>query len=143
MFVTFVVSQHPPLSEASNIPGLAEFVKQMNAAYKAGDVDANIDDSHYSATALSAWLGMQVVEQVVKNMKDPIDAETFLAALKKSKATFGGIVPDVDFANPAVTPNGRRVFVKDVHLLEWNRDKKQLETVPGVTGDVAVALGAK
>jgi hypothetical protein len=124
---------YPPLSAVSKFPGLKPFIAQMKAEQAAGDPAASLSVDNYFSEALNSWLGMQVVDQVVKSMKGPIDHTTFLAALYHAKVNFHGIIPDIDFSKPIGNAAFPHVFNAKQYMVHWDPAKKNFLLVGSTT----------
>jgi hypothetical protein len=99
---------------ATNLPGIAEFIKEMAAAAAAGVPNAtslNVDPN-----AELGWLSVYAVQAVAKTMTGPITNTTLLAALNSATGiNVKGLVTDWSPATPG--PKGfPRIFVPTVWL---------------------------
>ncbi len=91
----YIVNDVPPVntSTESQFPIIKTFVSQMNAEAAMGDSDANINDVR--SFALRVWDVLQAQFQIMKGMKGPITASSYLAALNSAQGvSLNGILPD-------------------------------------------------
>src|ERR1700757_3541729 len=91
----YIVNDVPPVNTAteSQFPIIKTFVTQMNAEAATGDSDANINDVR--SFALRIWDVLQAQFQIMKGMKGPISASSYLAALNSAQGvSLNGILPD-------------------------------------------------
>ena len=91
----YIVNDVPPVNAAteSQFPIIKTFVSQMNAEAATGDTNANI--STVRSFSLRIWDVLQAQFQIMKDMKDPITASSYLAALNSAKAvSLNGILPN-------------------------------------------------
>jgi len=91
----YIVNDVPPINSSteSQFPIIKTFVSQMNAQAAAGNSNANIDDIR--SFALRVWDVLQAQFQIMKDMKGPITASTYLAALNSAKdVSLNGILPN-------------------------------------------------
>jgi ABC-type branched-subunit amino acid transport system substrate-binding protein len=91
----YIVNDVPPVTSAteSQFPIIKTFVSQMNAEAATGDGDANINDVR--SFALRIWDVLQAQFQIMKGIKGPITASSYLAALNSAKGvSLNGILPD-------------------------------------------------
>jgi ABC-type branched-subunit amino acid transport system substrate-binding protein len=132
----------PPLQDAAKYPELQRFAADMKAELAAGDKDASLDASNTQETALTPWLGMQVIDQVAGKMTGPINNRTFLKALNEAKVSFGNLLPQIDFATPNPNPKYARLFNTRVFLKKWDPAKKRYFTVTSVPPAQGDALAA-
>jgi branched-chain amino acid transport system substrate-binding protein len=90
----YIVNDVPPVNTAteSQFPVIKTFVSQMNTEAATGDSAANINDVR--SFALRIWDVLQAQFQIMKGMKDPITASSYLAALNSAKdVSLNGILP--------------------------------------------------
>lgn len=90
----YIVNDVPPINSSteSQFPIIKTFVSQMNAEAASGNSSANIDDIR--SFALRVWDVLQAQFQIMKDMKGPITASTYLAALNSAKdVSLNGILP--------------------------------------------------
>jgi branched-chain amino acid transport system substrate-binding protein len=91
----YIVNDVPPVntSTESQFPIIKTFVSQMNAEAATGDSDANINDVR--SFALRIWDVLQAQFQIMKSMKGPITASSYLAALNSAQdVSLNGILPN-------------------------------------------------
>jgi ABC-type branched-subunit amino acid transport system substrate-binding protein len=91
----YIVNDVPPVntSTESQFPIIKTFVSQMNAEAATGDSDANINDVR--SFALRVWDVLQAQFQIMKGMKGPITASSYLAALNSAQdVSLNGILPN-------------------------------------------------
>jgi ABC-type branched-subunit amino acid transport system substrate-binding protein len=91
----YIVNDVPPVNTAteSQFPIIKTFVSQMNAESATGDSDANLDNVR--SFALRIWDVLQAQFQIMKDMKGPITASSYLAALNSAKdVSLNGILPN-------------------------------------------------
>jgi branched-chain amino acid transport system substrate-binding protein len=91
----YIVNDVPPINDSaeSQFPIIKTFVSEMKAEEATGDSDANIDKIR--SFALRIWDVLQAQFQIMKGMKDPITASSYLAALNSAKdVSLNGILPD-------------------------------------------------
>jgi len=122
----------PSLGDAADRPGMAQYLKEMQAAKDAGDEDANTDPDHYSATALLGWLSTKLVAEVADTIQGPITAKSFLDAINTYKWDGDDVLPAMDFAKPLGIGRGQfpRVFNDAAYLAKWDAGEKKFVTVP-------------
>lgn len=91
----YIVNDVPPVNGATEakFPILKTFVTQMSAEAATGDTNAN--PATMRSFALRVWDGLEAQFQIMKGMKGPITAATYLAALESVKnVSLNGILPD-------------------------------------------------
>jgi ABC-type branched-subunit amino acid transport system substrate-binding protein len=91
----YIVNDVPPVNSAteSQFPIIKTFVSQMNAEAATGNSNANLNDLR--SFALRIWDVLQAQFQIMKDMKGPITASTYLAALNSAKdVSLNGILPN-------------------------------------------------
>lgn len=91
----YIVNDVPPVNAVteSQFPILKTFAAQMNAEAATGDSDANLNNVR--SFALRIWDVQQAQFQIMKGMKDPITASSYLAALNSAKdVNLNGILPN-------------------------------------------------
>jgi ABC-type branched-subunit amino acid transport system substrate-binding protein len=91
----YIVNDVPPVNTAteSQFPIIKTFVSQMSAESATGDSDANLDNVR--SFALRIWDVLQAQFQIMKDMKGPITASSYLAALNSAKdVSLNGILPN-------------------------------------------------
>ena len=117
----YVSSGLPPTSEefAQDNPVIQQFRDEMEAAADAGDDEAALDALINPSNALNAWLGMQIVKQVAGEVKGELTSESLLAALNEAEVNFDGVVPPIDFGQPAPPPLSR-LFNPVMSLYRWD-----------------------
>jgi ABC-type branched-subunit amino acid transport system substrate-binding protein len=82
----------PPLSDAANVPGMAQFISDMKAEAARGDQYANL--SVYDTEGLEAWVEAEAVYKVASTIHGAITASSVMTALNSAKnLNFGGIIP--------------------------------------------------
>jgi len=91
----YIVNDVPPVNSAteSQFPIIKTFVAQMNAEAATGNSNADLNDLR--SFALRIWDVLQAQFQIMKGMKGPITASTYLSALNSAKdVSLNGILPD-------------------------------------------------
>jgi ABC-type branched-subunit amino acid transport system substrate-binding protein len=91
----YIVNDVPPVNSSteSQFPIIKTFVSQMNAEAATGNSNANINDLR--SFALRVWDVLQAQFQIMKDMKGPITASSYLAALNSAKdVSLNGILPN-------------------------------------------------
>jgi ABC-type branched-subunit amino acid transport system substrate-binding protein len=132
-----------PITDASKLPMLQQFVNQMKVQEARGDSNATTDPSNFNSQALNAWLAVQVVKQVVAGMKVPVNSSTFLAAIAKAKVKMGGIIPNIDFTRCIAAGPYQRVFNWTARVGQWDAQAKTMQVIPHSTFDaLRYAFGA-
>jgi len=90
----YIVNDVPPVNAATEkqFPVIKTFVSQMKAEAATGDTYANL--STQRSFALRIWDVLQAQFQIMKGMKGPITAASYLAALNSAKdINLNGILP--------------------------------------------------
>jgi ABC-type branched-subunit amino acid transport system substrate-binding protein len=130
-----------PLSAAGTIPELGRFVAQMKAEQAAGDNQASLKNGYNYSEAINGWLGVQAFAKVARSMTGPIDHNSFLAALRQSTVSFGGVIPTIDFGTPLTSPVPifTRVFNARVNLVKWSVARRAFVLVNGIVLPNALA----
>jgi branched-chain amino acid transport system substrate-binding protein len=112
----------------ANVPGMKRFLSEMAAGSASGDSAASTSPTVFQDETMETWLGLQAAVQAAKTIQGPVTRTTFLAAMKKAKVSFGGIVPPVNFAAPAETPGAtslpfvqafQHVWQSTAYLWKW------------------------
>ena len=91
----YIVNDVPPVNASTEkqFPIIKTFASQMSAEAATGDSDANINDLR--SFALRIWDVLQAQFQIMKGMKEPITASSYLAALNSAKdVSLNGILPN-------------------------------------------------
>lgn len=91
----YIVNDVPPVNAATEaaFPIIKTFVAQVNAEAATGDSNANV--STMRSFALRVWDVLEAQFQIMKGMKGPITAATYLAALNSAKnVSLNGILPN-------------------------------------------------
>ena len=91
----YIVNDVPPVNASTEkqFPIIKTFASQMSAEASTGDSDANINDLR--SFALRIWDVLQAQFQIMKGMKEPITASSYLAALNSAKdVSLNGILPN-------------------------------------------------
>lgn len=112
------------------------FRSQAQAEYAAGDKAASLDPSQEPGDAFTAWLAMQVVDQVTQHMPGAITRAGFLHKLAHSTVHLRGALPTIDFAKPDPMPQFRRLFNTTLFLDKWNPSTKTEDPVSSVKPEV-------
>ncbi len=86
-----VVSIYPPMSAVDDFPELQRFRDEMQAGVDAG-IEGAPTDEIVRHNAISAWLAVQVLEQVANDAK-ATDAKAMMQALEESGPLDLGLVP--------------------------------------------------
>jgi ABC-type branched-subunit amino acid transport system substrate-binding protein len=120
----YTAEGYPAMSDAPEVPIIAEFLEQIEAANEAGKANTELDKNAYNL--LRPWLGIQVFKQVVETMKGEIDSKSFMDAINKAEVDLG--YAKLNFAKPLGTPPYERVFQPITYLADWNNDSSELET---------------
>lgn len=137
----YSVSTMPPLSAATTIPAIKEFLNDEAAEVAAGDTTAGTGNSNYDDNMLRAWLGVKIVQQVANSISGPITRATFLKAMQTAKVSGMGIVPNINFAAPQQVGTYARVFNPDAYFLRWDSSTKTWALAPqNATVNLAKAL---
>jgi ABC-type branched-subunit amino acid transport system substrate-binding protein len=74
-----LAGNYPPMTAASQIPGLAQFESAMKAAAAAGV--ANATSADYDEPSLNAWLGVYAVDKALGGASGTVTASTLLTDL--------------------------------------------------------------
>jgi ABC-type branched-subunit amino acid transport system substrate-binding protein len=120
-------------------PGSAivnRFRSQAQAEDASGDKAASLDPSQEPGNAFTAWLAMQVVDQVTQHMPGTITRAGFLHKLAHSTVHLPGALPTIDFAKPNPLPQFRRLFNTRLFLDKWNPSTKTEDPVSSVKPEV-------
>jgi len=91
----YIVNDVPPVNAATEarFPMIKTFVAQVKAEAATGDSDANV--STMRSFALRVWDGLEAQFQIMKGMKGPITAATYLTALNSAQnVSLNGILPN-------------------------------------------------
>ncbi len=91
----YIVNDVPPVNAATEarFPMIKAFVAQVKAEAATGDSDANA--STMRSFALRVWDGLEAQFQIMKGMKGPITAATYLTALNSAEnVSLNGILPN-------------------------------------------------
>jgi len=91
----YIVNDVPPVNAATEarFPMIKTFVAQVKAEAATGDSDANV--STMRSFALRVWDGLEAQFQIMKGMKGPITAATYLTALNSvENVSLNGILPN-------------------------------------------------
>jgi ABC-type branched-subunit amino acid transport system substrate-binding protein len=76
-----LASPFPPIS-ATQIEGIAQYKKEMDAREKSGDIHASAATRSH---VLSAWASVHAFAEIAKSITGPIDAASVTAAVKATK----------------------------------------------------------
>lgn len=91
----YIVNDVPPVNAATEarFPMIKTFVAQVKAEAATGDSDANA--STMRSFALRVWDGLEAQFQIMKGIKGPITAATYLTALNSAEnVSLNGILPN-------------------------------------------------
>jgi ABC-type branched-subunit amino acid transport system substrate-binding protein len=91
----YIVNDVPPVNAATEarFPMIKTFVAQVKAEAATGDSDANA--SIMRSFALRVWDGLEAQFQIMKGIKGPITAATYLTALNSAEnVSLNGILPN-------------------------------------------------
>jgi ABC-type branched-subunit amino acid transport system substrate-binding protein len=115
----YVGATFPPLS--SDLPLMKQFNADMVAEKASGDNGADTSPAKFTAQMMTSWLAGLTFKQVAESISGTIDAPAFLKAISTAKVTFGGILPDIDFAAKAETGGPyEHVYGSGAYLWKWN-----------------------
>jgi ABC-type branched-subunit amino acid transport system substrate-binding protein len=133
----------PPLTLAKTNKFMRRFVTEMALEQAAGDSAASTSLKDYNVTGLRAWLGVQVVAQVAREMTGPITGTRFLAALRKSKFDSGGALPLINFTKCTHGGTYACIYNPYVTLQKWDSSTNVWNVVPvGYINAVKGAYGS-
>jgi ABC-type branched-subunit amino acid transport system substrate-binding protein len=92
----------PPLSAASNIPGMQEFLANMQAEANSGDSSAA--RSSIDQGTLEGWLAVRTIAKIIPAHAATVTASTVMAALDSAKnINMGGLIPPWTPTKPGPT----------------------------------------
>jgi ABC-type branched-subunit amino acid transport system substrate-binding protein len=114
----------PPLSAADQYPELQQFNTEMDAAEASGDAEAAV--AKRKATSINAWLSVQVLEKVAKEISGSITGQSLLDQLNKTTNLDIGLVPPMNFTQPTPIPGLERMFNTAVRANKWDAASRQL-----------------
>ena len=77
-----VVAAYPPATAASKIPGVQQWLTELQAEQSSGDADAAV--SKADGNSMRAWLAVHVIAEVAKGITGTVDRASFTAALKSA-----------------------------------------------------------
>lgn len=120
----YTASTTPPLSDASKYPLLKKYISQMKDAGSGSMVTTN----GYSSAGFTAWLGMQVLEQVASKISGSIDAVSLSKALSTATVSLDNVITSIDFSKPTKFGPYARVFNGVVYLQKWDSDSKKFKS---------------
>jgi ABC-type branched-subunit amino acid transport system substrate-binding protein len=137
----YVGADFSPVSDASAAPSLMKTLyASMEARYKSGDSAANPAPTTIQAQAVEAWLGTWAFAQAARTIQGPITAASVSNAMPHVKATFGGIVPDVDFAKFENCGLFKRVYNSTEYLWKYNESANDYTEVGSLPDNFKTAV---
>jgi len=143
---SFYMSSGLPATNAASaekLPLVQQFREEMTAAADAGDGEASLDKLLSPGNAFNAWLGTQVLKQVVEGVNGNITSKSLLAALNKAKVDLSGAgLPPLDFSKPIPAPGFERLFNPIVQLTKWDSGEKDFVATDVKPANVLEIFGA-
>lgn len=137
----YVGADFAPVSNASSAPPLMKTLyASMEARYKGGDSAANPAPTTIQAQAVEAWLGTWAFAQAAKTINGPVTAASVFNAMPTAKATFGGIVPDVDFSKATSCGLFKKVYNSAEYLWKYDQSAQDYTEVGSLPNDFATAV---
>ena len=142
----YVAADFAPLT--SSAPGMKQFLSHMAAIGASSDLTPATFKGQY----VDAWLGMQAAVQAAKNVSGPVTRASLKAAMAKTSATFGGVIPPIDFSKAPASPAGSnlplmqaytRVFSSPAYLWKWIPSQNQYKEEGSFTNAFAQAAFGK
>lgn len=89
---SLVVAAYPPATAAASMPGVKQWLTELQAEQNAGDSDAAA--SKADGNSMRAWLAVHVIADVAKGGTGTVDRTSFAAALKSAHdISLLGILP--------------------------------------------------
>jgi ABC-type branched-subunit amino acid transport system substrate-binding protein len=89
---SLVVAAYPPATAAATMPGVKQWLTELQAEQNAGDADAAATKA--DGNSMRAWLAVHVIAEVSKNITGTVDRTSFAAALKAAHGVdLLGILP--------------------------------------------------
>jgi len=89
---SLVVAAYPPASAAATMPGVKQWLAELQAEQNSGDADAAA--SKADGNSMRAWLAVHIIAEVSKGITGTVDRTSFVAALKAAhKIDLLGILP--------------------------------------------------
>jgi ABC-type branched-subunit amino acid transport system substrate-binding protein len=133
----YVGSSYHTLHE-TNVPAIAQFTKEMDAAAK---TDPDAAASLRKGSSLFSWGAVQILEKVLAGETGDITAATVLADLKKQTSLdVGFTLAPIDWSKDGPVPGLGRLVNLEIQGEKWDAAKGYL--VPtGKTYNIAEILG--
>jgi ABC-type branched-subunit amino acid transport system substrate-binding protein len=125
-----VVSAFPPISAASQFPGMEQYKEDMAAELATGDKDAASYATYNRDVALEGYFGVIAVQQIA-DAAHATDAAAFKTAINSAKdVNLGGVIPPWT-PNTSVSKSVPRASDQAEYISEWvNGGLKLLTTKP-------------
>ncbi|MDQ0691411.1 ABC transporter substrate-binding protein [Arthrobacter sp. W4I7] len=116
----------PPIDPSSSVPGVAQFVKDVEASITAGDQWA--ETARKRPSAMRGWVGPRIVERVASSIDGELTSESFLKSLRTETALDVDMFGTIDFASPGkLMPSIRNL---KGYLSKWSpKDENYVLTV--------------
>ena len=115
----YVGATFAPLT--SDVPLMKKFLADLAAERAAGNDAADTSPAHFQAQTMGAWLAGHTFAQVASKIPGTVTANNFLKAIAGAQVTFGGIIPDVNFAAPAEKGGPyEHVYGSSAYLWKWS-----------------------
>lgn len=111
----WLTSVFPPVTSASEYPGMSKYIESMEAADEQGI--ANATTEYQTGTSIHAWAAVHGLAEVAKTIDGEVTSTSLLAALKKAK--------DINIAD----------------LVTWSPGAEGLPNYPGLKDDALVYVG--
>jgi ABC-type branched-subunit amino acid transport system substrate-binding protein len=137
----YVGADFSPVTNASGAPPLMKTLyASMEARYKGGDSAANPAPTTIQAQAVEAWLGTWAFAQAARTIQGSVTAASVFNAMPQLKATFGGIVPNVDFAKSQDCGLFKRVYNSTEYLWKYNESSNDYTQVGSLPNDFQTSV---
>jgi ABC-type branched-subunit amino acid transport system substrate-binding protein len=89
---SLVVAAYPPATAAATMPGVKQWLAELQAEQNSGDADAAA--SKADGNSMRAWLAVHIIAEVSKGITGTVDRTSFAAALKAAhNVDLLGILP--------------------------------------------------
>jgi ABC-type branched-subunit amino acid transport system substrate-binding protein len=112
----FILAGSLPPASATNLPGIAQYLKELQAEQSSGDGDAAV--SKLTETTETAWLAIHAIDKVMAASSTSISAAGVTAALGTAKnIDLMGLIPPWTPAATGAAPL-TRVNNSDVYILK-------------------------
>lgn len=119
-----VATAYPELSQTKEFPEMGRLVSELDAEYAAGTAEAAPGQRISSTNTVGSWLSVQIAEKVGDAVSGDLTSATLLAELNRTSHLDLGLLPRLNFTEPAPIPGVQRLFNTTMRGARWNAATK-------------------